>query len=608
MKIVRTAAVFLIVVVIAGCARIGAPEGGPQDMAAAQIVGSQPENGDLLVDPAQPIIIEFDEAVRRETLVQAFSLSPPPPGVVRAKWKGKKLIIRMDPPLEPDKTYVLILGTQLRDMQGNSPDSSYHIAFSTGEKIDQGNIVGKLHNPEGGTQGWIIMGYHLDSRAPPIVEADFAATDDLDTEDSSLVAGDSTLSAVVKSGDPDPALEVPDATTQVGADGSWQLYHLRPGNWRVFAFSDHDSDRLWTPGLEPLAVPSRDFSVVEDSASQPPELTLIAAPRPLMPFPLRARAKVRDRIKVSFDRVLEASDFEFIITVPTDSGSAGGEGPDKVAVVEEAEAERIPVRTIFNDPADSSMVHLLLIENTPFEELMVRIIGGLGTADTLDTTLKVSFAEASELDTFPPSLLLTKPPEDGRLHAGMMEIELLFDKRMSPPGDSAIVLTAGEEDTLQFEVSPVDRFRILVKPLEMPESGILRVDLYGIGLRDVAGNALMDSLKTLRFGYLPADSLGVISGVAGTKLGRMPLHLRLISFSRRDLTQEQVLEGPGSFEYSHVPAGNWRLEGWGDADLDGKWSSGRPTPFKPSDPYVISPDTIFVRARWESAGVELILE
>jgi len=42
-----------------------------------------------------------------------------------------------------------------------------------------------------------------------------------------------------------------------------------------------------------------------------------------------------------------------------------------------------------------------------------------------------------------------------------------------------------------------------------------------------------------------------------------------------------------------------------DMDENGRFSFGRPVPFVPAEPLWISQDTVRVRSRWETGGVDI---
>jgi len=552
---------------------MGPPPGGPVDKRPPSVLETVPSMDSTNVDPSSDIEILFSEEIRRTSLRDAFSLSPPPTGTVRSSWKGRRLILHFDPPLKDDRTYVLTLGTGLSDMHGNQVQEAIHLAFSTGDRLDQGNLYGRL-KAEGSTLGWNVFGYLLN--------------------DSTRV--DSTGAQR----DPDPSRDLPDATTQANADGTWNLLNLREGNWRVFAFNDQDKDRLWTPWLEPIAVPPFDVEAREDSTWASREVVLIAAKPHLLPEPNRVVVRVRDVFDVQFDHKPSNLDALFTLQAPPKDLE---DVPDSVIASEDKD---IRVRSASYKPADSTVVRLHLDRMAQGGAVWLRIQGRFGTDEKLDTTMTVLLKEAASVDTFPPNLLGVTPEQGSRLHEGKSTLDLLFSEPMGAVADSSLLLIQGGTDTLlpHFSWSEPERMVIPVPP--MPDGGNMTLQLFGDGVHDKAGNAIRDSLLSYNYIYLPADSLGTVSGKIEGDPSARSLHLYLIPLNGKEQQLDAVLTAPVPFRFDHVPAGAWRTEAWGDRNGNDIFDTGTPFPFKPADPYTIMVDTIWVRARWESGSVQII--
>ncbi|MBD3165185.1 hypothetical protein GF324_01160, partial [bacterium] len=275
----------LLPVLLAACAKMAPPSGGPEDEEPPEILQTSPAEGEVNVDTETPVVIQFSEAVRKPTVSGSFSLSPPPLGDVRGSWKGKNLILTFDPPLLDDRTYVLTLGTQLADMRGVRREQAFHLAFSTGPTLDHGRIEGTLYTPDGSNvQGWLVLGFWTGREG--------------EEQPDSLA---------------DPSRFVPDAATQAGVDGSFSMRNLKAGRWRVFAFNDSDKDRLWTRDVETVAVSPRELFVKDDSLAAPEVITLRAAPRVRTPKPRRLSVVRPDLLYVRFDRKPPTLDGSFVV-------------------------------------------------------------------------------------------------------------------------------------------------------------------------------------------------------------------------------------------------------------------------------------------------------
>ncbi|MBD3165978.1 hypothetical protein GF324_05235 [bacterium] len=263
----------------------------------------------------------------------------------------------------------------------------------------------------------------------------------------------------------------------------------------------------------------------------------------------------------------------------------------------------IEMLEVYFDPSDSTRLRLHPERRITGDSLRVRITGTFGGSDTLDSTLSSTTEFMQEADTSQPYILRTDPQESSRLHRGASTVELVFSEeiRVSQP-DSIQIITSF--DTMQAPFGVPDSFRIVVSYPDTLVGGLTGVMVYREAVLDRAGNALADSVSLYRYPYLPADSLGHVTGIV-TADKKAPIHLTLVSIAGKDLNRTLRLPEPGAFEFSDVPAGNWRLRGWLDLDGDGEYNPGGVIPYIPAEPYQVNPDTISVRARWESGGVEL---
>jgi hypothetical protein len=82
------------------------------------------------------------------------------------------------------------------------------------------------------------------------------------------------------------------------------------------------------------------------------------------------------------------------------------------------------------------------------------------------------------------------------------------------------------------------------------------------------------------------------------------IHIHLISVDRNNSTYSSNINGQTEFQFTQVLEGKYKLMGYIDLDMDGKFSAGNLYPFKYSEPYYVSNDTLRVRKRWEISDVK----
>jgi len=592
MSIILRLHISLFFLILIGCASQAPPSGGPQDKTPPTIISAEPADNSIKVDPSARITISFSEPIRQESLNNAFSLSPPPEGAVRSRWRGKTVELTFDSSFQDNRTYVLTLGTTLSDLQGNKLLYSFHLAFSTGDHLDQGQITGFLTGQGESVLGWNVIGYYMGS-LPPSTKAFVekrGIAESSPTKADFITAG----SPPSKIKTPDPSSVIPDASTQTGEDGSWELKHLTAGLWRIFAFQDRDDDRLWTPNLEQIAVPSRDVQAYADSTQLPEIVYLRAAYPPVLPNVVRVVAKYPDLLEIKFDRIPAATD-AVIEIVPFDSLDTK---------LDDSTIQSFPIRQVHYDPADSTRFRVRLKEEIEVAQVEMRIKGSFRSRETLDTSLVIDMTTAVPTDTVAPTFLGMFPKETSTFHPGFRSPILTFSEEIKLIGSDVIFISRDKDDSLAYPVPcrEIDPFRLRVEPDSLLTTGYYQLKILGEKVLDLAGNALVDSVVTVAYTFFSFDSLGSVSGRIEESWVLAPFYLVLRSLGDVHLPLQIREETLGAFRFPAVPAGQWQLSGWVDFDRNSRYSYGNPLPMVASDPYVFHQDTITVRAHWESAG------
>lgn len=123
----------LIIGLLSGCAKRGAPPGGPADITPPRVISTIPADGDTLVPNDSKIIINFDEPVKSN---QNTILIYPPIDDMSIRFSSKSVKIIHREPLKDSTTYSLILTPEFSDRHGNPIGKSFEAAFSTGRTLD----------------------------------------------------------------------------------------------------------------------------------------------------------------------------------------------------------------------------------------------------------------------------------------------------------------------------------------------------------------------------------------------------------------------------------------------------------------------------------------
>ena len=198
--------VMAVAIVLAACANIGAPEGGPRDYTPPQVVKMSPEAGTVNFK-GKKIEITFDEIVNLKDQQKKVIVSPAPRTQPLIRTVGKKLTIEFRDTLQDNTTYVIDFSNAIEDNNEGNQLDGYTFAFSTGEQIDTlavSGIVLRANDLE--PMQHVIVGLHSN----------------LD---------DTAFTSI--------ALE---RVSRTNDRGKFTIRNLKPGMYHLFALNDVDGD------------------------------------------------------------------------------------------------------------------------------------------------------------------------------------------------------------------------------------------------------------------------------------------------------------------------------------------------------------------------------
>ena len=217
---------FLLMMFFSSCANQLPPTGGEVDNTPPEVKSISPRPGKVNFK-GKSVKIVFNEYVDRRSFEESFFISPKPKGKLDFNWSGKEVEIGFSKTLDIDRTYVIYVGKDLKDVNGgNSLTVPLTFAFSTGSKIDDGMISGTV----------IAENY---DRVKVLLY---------------LKAGKSAEQL-------NPQENPPDYVLQVSPDGSYDFTNLPDGDYRIFAITDEDRNNLYDPDLDIIANHSDDYKL-----------------------------------------------------------------------------------------------------------------------------------------------------------------------------------------------------------------------------------------------------------------------------------------------------------------------------------------------------------
>lgn len=127
----RTLLIGAIALMVAACASIGRPEGGPRDVTPPEYVRASPEPGAINVDRNR-IDIWFNENINLDDPNNKVVVSPVQKENARVSANGRHLTVEFRDTLRDSTTYTIDFADAIRDLNENNPLDGFAYDFSTG--------------------------------------------------------------------------------------------------------------------------------------------------------------------------------------------------------------------------------------------------------------------------------------------------------------------------------------------------------------------------------------------------------------------------------------------------------------------------------------------
>jgi hypothetical protein len=529
-----------------GCATPVMPTGGPPDRTPPELVAADPA-ADAINVRADRLSLEFSKPIDEASLRQAISIAPDFERLPDIITRGRRVEIRFPEALRENTTYVVTIGTELRDLRNNRISAPITLAFATGAQLDEGNIAGWVRDPASGrgVPSVNLFGY--------VLPAEGAL--------------------------PDPRVTPPDYRTETDSQGSFRLAYLRDVPFFIVAVEDQNRNRRADPG-ERFASPFDPRVTPTPPGEEPPIVALyLTRVDTLAPEPVRVRPRNTRQIALRFSEAIEFVDPDpaaFSIAETVSGGEVGIE-----AVYPDEDVQQIAFDTAPMNPVEHRLVIL--------RPEAVRDTAGNPTQPT-----PLTFTASSVTEIEPARLVGFEPT--GRDTVRTLRPNEVAAVRFSrpptgPPAPERISTLATDGSAIDADVSSDDGVRYVVRPATR-ESFILQV-------------RQPDSLHAVRYNVLPADSLGDVTGRITQAPEKAAVVVELVGAN--GYTVRTAAADDGSFAVRNVPSGQYLLRIFRDDAGDGRWDGGSLAPYRAPALLRVIP-TVRVRARWENEIDPIVLD
>ena len=538
-----------LLLALAACATPVAPSGGPPDRTPPALVGSLPEAGATRVT-GRTLSLTFSERLDPAG-APAVTVTPQGDRPPEVRVRGREVEVVL-PELRPATTYVITVGTELKDQRGVALATPLTLAFATGDTIDRGALGGVVRDPEtgAGAGGLAVWAYALRD----------------------------TLSL------PDVRAVAPDYRTGTDAEGAFRLEYLRPGPYFVVAVDDRnrnaradDGERFAAPPRPALAAVAADTSggAVPGGVAAPPEFWVTSRDS-TAPAPTRVRSLSRTRFAVRFDEAVRL----------------GGVALGPWSVADSASGRPVEIAAVYQTP------------EAPFE-VAVQTAAPLAARSQVTYAGDAALADSAGNAVRPFALSFT--PSERADTLGVRVAEFLPTATVA--ADSAQTLGRGERAGVLFSAPPADPESAVAldvdneaRPVRLETADGLRFTVAGDSLP--ARFTLRAGGRSRRYVRPGADATGAVVGrVDGAEGGA-------VYVEATPATGPPVavpVGADGAFVVDRLAPGPVRLRVWVDVNGNGRWDGGSLVPYRPAEPVRILPEAASVRARWETEVAPIVL-
>lgn len=214
----KSALALLALLLLAACAQVKQPEGGPKDTEPPKLLSAEPADGSILFS-SKRIVLHFDERVKLDRVRERLLVSPPLARAPDVMVSGSKdVVITLNAPLAANTTYTFNIGEAVQDLSEGNPAAGLSFVVSTGDHVDSLSVKGRVLDAFSGL---------------PVPDVQVLLHDANDTGDVRTAP--------------------PAYFARTAADGSFLLAHLRGGPMRLNALQDRNANHRFDLPNEQVA-------------------------------------------------------------------------------------------------------------------------------------------------------------------------------------------------------------------------------------------------------------------------------------------------------------------------------------------------------------------
>lgn len=549
------------------CAGQFPPSGGPVDLTPPQIVETYPENNTTMFRD-QKVSLKFDEYVERGSVERSIFISPYV-GTVEYDWSGREVEIRFPEKLRENTTYVVNIGTDAVDLRNrNRMANTYTLAFSTGPKIDEGSIEGRVFSSTQGAElsGIMVFAYRLDGIKPDTL---------------------------------DPKRTTPDYIIQTGKDGEFSFKHVALEQYRLVAVRDRFKNLLYDPESDDFGVQSTEVALSEEGKGLKSINFMLTREDTTAPRLLKVKGVTSRLSSLEFSEELYDSadgwEIEFADTIqnrsiPLISVALKHPKKNEIFVAHKPLQENQRYKVSAKEIMDRTRIPINEKANSLFF-----------TPTTKEDTSKVYLSSISISDST-RNLPLS------------FECLLEFSKplRRNLSVETIYLLDAAQIKT-PIEISWLSDVNAVVKSAGSLNSSTWYSLYVNQGnLVDVFNEPGEAKMRKISFETLNSDQFTSIEGFVedankSDAKGEIIIEAKNLN-AKTEKPYRIKINQPDRFHFDRILEGEYVVSAFRDRNSNDNLDSGYPFPFSFGERFTFYPDTLKARARWPLEGVKIQLK
>lgn len=242
---------FLLLLIMVGCAKRGSITGGLKDTIAPVLKVSFPENFSKNFK-GNEIKLVFDENIKLKNLKKQLIISPPmkyEPSILPST-PSKTITIKIKDTLQPNTTYSFNFGQSIADNNEGNPLNQFQYVFSTGDYIDSLSLSGSVKSA-------------YDKEAEPFVSV--MLYDVNDTFKDSIVYNENPRYV----------------TNTLDSLKTFRFENLKAGKYLLVAMKDYNNNNKYNPKTDKIGFSKEFITIPKDTLY---ELALFTETLPFKAF------------------------------------------------------------------------------------------------------------------------------------------------------------------------------------------------------------------------------------------------------------------------------------------------------------------------------------